>query len=241
MIRIKVDESEFASSFMLAMHVPGLLDLHGPLVLLHPVVHVLHVAAVLTRACPALLTHQILLLVFELSLALVVKLAHLPQLVKLSHSLLAHHMLCLLLSLLELLLDSDFSAHPSLHDLFGNSCVDGLESLLFPLELFFGDRGLFEVVLFFVFGEPLGEFIVVFEVKTSVGVINDFISGAIPEHLLGYSESLGELIYVVVVHFFALHDLYLISDVFTFLYVLLQLLLFLLPFLLQLLPSQLHV
>lgn len=57
---------------MLTMDVPCLLDLHRLLVFFHTIVHMLHIAAIFTRTRSTFLTYQILLLVFQLSLALVV-------------------------------------------------------------------------------------------------------------------------------------------------------------------------
>ena len=57
---------------MFTMDVPCLLDLHRLLVFFHTIVHMLHIAAIFTRTRSTFLTYQILLLVFQLSLALVV-------------------------------------------------------------------------------------------------------------------------------------------------------------------------
>lgn len=46
------------------MNVSCLFDLHRPLVLFHTIVHMLHVAAILTCTRSTFLAHQILLLVF---------------------------------------------------------------------------------------------------------------------------------------------------------------------------------
>jgi hypothetical protein len=158
------------------VHVAGLSDFLRTFVLLHARVDVLDVAAVLAASGFALLAHQVLLGVFKVVLALVVEFAHLLQLVELADALLTHQIFSRFLGLLEFLLNSHFLAYSGLHDLSGHASVDSHDAILFALELFFGDGNLLEVVSLFIFGEPLGQLVMILEVVAIVGVINNFIS-----------------------------------------------------------------
>lgn len=100
-------------------------------------------------------------------------------------------MFCLLLSLLQLFLHSNFSTDSCLKDLFGNSSIDGLKPFFFLLELLLGDGWLLEIVSFLIFREPLGELVVVLEVEATIGAIDNLVSRAIPEHFLSNGQSLG--------------------------------------------------
>lgn len=221
------------------MHLPSLLDLHRSLILLHPLIHVTNVATVLAAASVALLAHHVLLLVLQLTLRLVVQLAHLAQLVHLCHTLLTHHCLRLLLGLLQFFLDAQLATHLRLEDLLGDAGVDGHQPLLLLLELFFSDGRLLEVVLLLVFGKPLGELVVVLESEPPVGVIDDLLSGTISEHFLSDRQGFSQLVDIVVLHLLLLDDLDL--HVLALLDALLQLLLLFLLVLLHLLASLLHV
>jgi len=226
---------------MFAVHLPALAYLGGALVFLHAAVDVLHVSAVLSLGGLVLGTHYVLLLVFEVAFYFVIHFADLPQLVVLSHTILAHHIFCLLLSLLQLPLHSNFLAHSCLHNLFRHSCIDGHQSFLLSLELFLGNWWFFEIVHLLILSKPLGELVVVLKAIPAVRRVDDFVSGSVSEHLLGDRQSFGQLINVVVIHFFAFDYLDLSANIFSFLDVLFELLVLLLLVLFHLLSSLLHV
>ena len=195
------------------MHVAVLLHLQRSLVLLHSLVYVFHPPTVLARSSLALSRHHILLRILQVLLYLVIHLPNLTQFVVLSHTLLTHHVLSLLLCLLELSLHSYFSTHLRLHDLLWHTSVDCHQSLLLLLELLLCNWRFFEVMLLLILTEPFRKLVMILKTVSAVGGIKHLISRSISKHLLGYSKSLSELVNIVIFHFLVFHYLYLPSNI----------------------------
>lgn len=179
--------SEFSFSLVGSLDLSCLTKLLWTLVLFKSRIDVLYVSTVFTSCWFKFLCYNVFLLVLQISLFLVVEFCDLSQLADLVDTFLIHDKFGFLLDLFKFLLHSDFFSDLCFHNFLGNSGIDSHQSFLFLWKLFFGDRSLLVVMFLFIFSEPFGQLVVIFEWESSITIFYDFLFWAISEHF--FSDS----------------------------------------------------